>query len=269
MNQTKIAGGLAIVALILLLASFIPWPPGPGDGEASQPAGADTISLVDQGRALFLAKGCITCHQHDAWSEQSGPATIGPDLSNYQPDPEYVARWLRDPAAIKPRTQMPDLALSDEEIEALIAFMDAAAAGESCPVTQPPRLPFTPPDTGTANELDEAYFWYGSNALWTQLPRDGVWRDLPHNERGYTQKIFFSRQGYDWIEEPLPALTLSGRRLDGDGQTFEEPEATNGFHPDVGSFMLIGVDIPTEGCWEITGHYQGHELSFVVWVEPA
>jgi len=32
--------------------------------------------------------------------------------------------------------------------------------------------------------------------------------------------------------------------------------------------MLVGVDIPTIGCWEITGRYAGHTLSFVVWVAP-
>jgi hypothetical protein len=30
--------------------------------------------------------------------------------------------------------------------------------------------------------------------------------------------------------------------------------------------MLIGVHVTTLGCWEITGHYQGRDLSFVVWV---
>jgi hypothetical protein len=28
--------------------------------------------------------------------------------------------------------------------------------------------------------------------------------------------------------------------------------------------MLLGVNFPTLGCWEITGHYQGQELIFVV-----
>jgi hypothetical protein len=32
--------------------------------------------------------------------------------------------------------------------------------------------------------------------------------------------------------------------------------------------MLVGVDIPTLGCWEITGQYNGTELSFVVWIAP-
>jgi hypothetical protein len=266
---TKVAALLGVIGLALLLASLASAPAGAGQEVGEAPAEemiADAAAV--QGQALFLAKGCATCHRHEAWGELSGQAAIGPDLSDYRPDPEYTARWLRDPAAVRPDTKMPDLDLGAAEISALIAFLGAPETNGDCPVTRPPDQPFTPPDTGSPNELGKAYFWYGSNALWTQLPRDGVWRDLPHDKRGYTQKIFFSREGYSWIDEQKPALTISGRRLDAAGVTFEELEATNGFHPDVGSFVLIGVDIPTAGCWQITGHYQGHDLSFVVWVAP-
>jgi hypothetical protein len=32
--------------------------------------------------------------------------------------------------------------------------------------------------------------------------------------------------------------------------------------------MMTLIDIPKTGCWEITAHYKGHDLSFVVSVEP-
>jgi cytochrome c2 len=34
-----------------------------------------------------------------------------------------LRKWLKDPAAMKPSTQMPNLGLSDEDIEDLIAFL--------------------------------------------------------------------------------------------------------------------------------------------------
>ena len=43
--------------------------------------------------------------------------------------------------------------------------------------------------------------------------------------------------------------------------------ATNAF-PGPAAAMLVGVYIPTPGCWEITGEYKSQKLSFVVWVEP-
>lgn len=44
--------------------------------------------------------------------------------------------------------------------------------------------------------------------------------------------------------------------------------ATNAYRHDFDWSMLIGIDIPTIGCWEITGHYEDEEPSFVVWVAP-
>jgi hypothetical protein len=40
--------------------------------------------------------------------------------------------------------------------------------------------------------------------------------------------------------------------------------ATNAFADDIGSAMLVGIGLPTAGCWEITGHLKGTQLSFVV-----
>jgi cytochrome c1 len=39
-----------------------------------------------------------------------------------------VRVWLKDPPALKPDTQMPNLGLSSEEIEALIAFLKPGAS---------------------------------------------------------------------------------------------------------------------------------------------
>jgi len=50
---------------------------------------------------------------------------IGPNLSNFSADPEYLRGWLRNPASVKPKTEMPALQLSDSEIDALIAFLNA------------------------------------------------------------------------------------------------------------------------------------------------
>jgi len=139
----------------------------------------------------------------------------------------------------------------------------------TCPITQPAAVPFTPPPpypaTPPASYVDQ--FWYGTQDLWTMLGDSGTWSDLPHNESGYTQKIFWWREGYDMSTEPNPALTVTGTRLDASTPPFMASGATNA-SADFGEAMLMGVDIPTAGCWKITGHYKGHELSFVVWVAP-
>lgn len=136
----------------------------------------------------------------------------------------------------------------------------------SCPVTQPPDPPYTPPPSYSSPE--EGAFWYGSDALWTMLPLDGTWRGLPFSDNGYTQKTFWWQQGYDWQADPQPDLTVTGKRLDASAPPLLASGATNGYNPDLGSFMLVGVDIPTDGCWEITGQAGDQSLSFIVWVEP-
>jgi hypothetical protein len=67
--------------------------------------------------------------------------------------------------------------------------------------------------------------------------------------------------------EPTPQLTVSGKRLDGQAAPLKA-SAANGANADFGEAMMVGVDVPTPGCWQISGQYNGHELSFVVWVVP-
>lgn len=138
---------------------------------------------------------------------------------------------------------------------------------DTCPVTKPPDPPFTPPQPYSAS-APGTDFWFGTDSLWTAIPHDSVWYALPYNPEGYTQKVFWWRKGYSWTEEPEPNLTVTGRRLDANAPPLHALKATNAYAGDIGSAMLVGVDIPTLGCWEITGQYKGEELSFVIWVAP-
>ena len=137
----------------------------------------------------------------------------------------------------------------------------------SCPVTAPQNPLFTPPSPYDSMGF-EGEFWYGSNSLWTAVRQNGVWEALPHNPEGYTQKVFWWRVGYVWTEEPEPDLTVTGERLDAFAPPLHASKATNASASDIGSAMLVGVDVPTLGCWKITGTYANAELSFVVWVAP-
>lgn len=141
-----------------------------------------------------------------------------------------------------------------------------AATGQ-CPITQP-QVPLFVPPAPYSPEAPYGNFWYGSDGLWTALSPDGVWRGLPQGDEGYGQKVFFWREGYSMMQEPQPQITIIGRPLDGDAPTFEHTGGTNGYHGDMGEFMLTGVQIPIAGCWEITGRYSDQSLSFFVWVAP-
>jgi hypothetical protein len=123
------------------------------------------------------------------------------------------------------------------------------------PEAPPPPYPLEPPNEGT--------FWYGTEGLWTAVPDSGHWPQLLRGE-----KVFWWSAGYDWQAEPEPDLEVDGRRLDGEAPALVSSRATNAFHPSFGSAMLVMVEVPTPGCWEITGHYGGEALSIVVRVAP-
>lgn len=87
--------------------------------------------LVAQGHDLFATKGCMACHTVDGTSYQG---IVGPDLSDFGSrttvaagilpnTPENVGAWLRDPQQVKPGALMPNLNLSDDEVNALTAFL--------------------------------------------------------------------------------------------------------------------------------------------------
>ena len=170
--------------------------------------------------------------------------------------PSAVAQII-EPTATAESTEIPGTAT--------LTSLKSNDASNNCPVTRPPDPPFTPPAPYLQNAPGD-YFWYGTESLWTAVPRNGVWADLPHNPQGYTQKVFWWRKGYSWTAEPEPQLYVTGRRLDTSAPPLHVSRATNAFAEDIGSAMLVGVDFPTPGCWEITGRYAGAELSFVVWV---
>jgi cytochrome c oxidase subunit 2 len=103
----------------------------------ARPSSASGPSQAEQGKALFLAKGCATCHQHAAVQTDYRVA-IGPDLTHYSNSPEFLRRWLADPQSVRPQTApaygpsgvMPNLHLSPDEIEALIAFLNSDAGNK-------------------------------------------------------------------------------------------------------------------------------------------
>lgn len=160
---------------------------------------------------------------------------------------------------------------------------------ETCAVTRPPAPAFVPPALYPAKPGGDS-FWFGTEKLWVILPANGTWRGLkPYSPTvgGYRQKIFWWRQGYHWRREgerwrpdPTPPLTVTGRRLDAVAPPLPVRngtngccgslvrKGTNGHGEEWTAFMVVGVDFPTHGCWEVTGRIKDDKLTFVVLVAP-
>jgi hypothetical protein len=136
-----------------------------------------------------------------------------------------------------------------------------------CAVTRPTAPFFVPPDRFLpAPPRSHGAEWYGTDALWTSLDRDGeIWRDLPVGPSGWVQKTVWWSADWDPGAEPEPAITVSGRRLDAPG-TFAFGPGTNASAPDINTAMMVGIDIPEPGCWQITAEYRDASLTFVALV---
>jgi hypothetical protein len=141
---------------------------------------------------------------------------------------------------------------------------------ESCPVTKRPFNPFVPPSP-YPHQTNPDGFWFGTEKLWLLLPTDGTWKGLGHynpTDTAFRQKLLWWHEGYDWRKDSRPKLKVTVERLDS-----KAPPLVGGEHANAGwqgdsnhAFMVVGIDIPTLGCWKFTGHFEDTELSFVIWV---
>jgi hypothetical protein len=131
-HKSRFTLGLTIVCLMIGIASLIAASTSPAKVEAqssSETLDGSSLSQVELGKQLFVAKGCITCHvntkvtnSHDYLTVQYENAT---NLSNFSAHPDVLRMRLKDPTSVKSDTQMPNLDLTEVEIEALVAFINS------------------------------------------------------------------------------------------------------------------------------------------------
>lgn len=131
-RKNRLAGALGGLCLLVGAGTFMTGmitPKVEAQGkESSEMSIESSAAQVELGRRLFIAKGCITCHYNDRAADRSEYWTIemgAADLSNFSASPEVLSIRLKDPAAAKSDTNMPNLGLKKTEIEALIAFINS------------------------------------------------------------------------------------------------------------------------------------------------
>jgi cytochrome c oxidase subunit 2 len=100
-------------------------------------AAEPTSGPAAEGFKLFQQKGCIGCHTLQG--VQGATARVGPNLTHlmsrttfagamFEITPDNLKKWVADPPAMKPMrpeqgTGMPDLGLSDQEVEQVVAYL--------------------------------------------------------------------------------------------------------------------------------------------------
>ena len=84
------------------------------------------------GQRVFESTACVNCHTVSGTSAKGG---FGPDLTHLMSrdtiaagaapnTPENLRLWIRNPDAIKPGSKMPAMGLSDQDVNAVAAFLE-------------------------------------------------------------------------------------------------------------------------------------------------
>jgi cytochrome c oxidase subunit 2 len=98
--------------------------------EESKPA--QVSDAFSEGRRIFESMACINCH---AISGTVADGRFGPDLTHLMSretiasgaasnTPENLRLWIHDPDAIKPGSLMPAMKLTDQDLDALTAYLE-------------------------------------------------------------------------------------------------------------------------------------------------
>jgi cytochrome c len=102
--------------------------PKPTSGPTPDP------TAISEGAALIQQKGCPGCHTIPGIPGATG--AVGPNLGGVASrptlaggavqnnGPDDIKRWILDPPANKPGTQMPKLGLTDDEATKIVAYLE-------------------------------------------------------------------------------------------------------------------------------------------------
>ncbi|MEQ9619552.1 MAG: cytochrome c oxidase subunit II [Deltaproteobacteria bacterium] len=89
--------------------------------------------LAGEGAKLFQEKACMNCH---TIMGTAAAANVGPNLTHLNKrqtigagvltnSPENLAKWLTNPQKYKQGSLMPNMKLSDNDVQALVAYLEA------------------------------------------------------------------------------------------------------------------------------------------------
>lgn len=111
------AGALVSLGVVGLTAQGILTAP---DTHAQASVDAAVLSPIEHGRLLFTEKKCIKCHTIDGEGGDKAP-----DLTHVATRlrEDFLPGWVRNPRNFKPDTDMPAFEGTEEELDALVAYL--------------------------------------------------------------------------------------------------------------------------------------------------
>jgi len=118
---------MAFVVNVESYADFIKW-----WDQGLQPARPPANPLAQAGSNYVAQRECSMCHNI---AGTSASATVGPDLTHFASRRTIAAgtlpmsegnlrRWIADPQAVKPGTQMPKMPMKPSDVDAVVAYLE-------------------------------------------------------------------------------------------------------------------------------------------------
>jgi cytochrome c oxidase subunit 2 len=109
-------------------SEFKTWASGQQQAAATPPA--DVLAIMKG-----ASQPCGGCHTINGLEAEGFGGQIGPNLTHFGSrttfagaifpnTPEELAAWLRDPPARKAGADMPNLGLSEQEVQALVTYLE-------------------------------------------------------------------------------------------------------------------------------------------------
>jgi cytochrome c oxidase subunit 2 len=94
---------------------------------------APTDPAIQKGAQVFATGACVGCH---TISGTAANAKIGPNLTHIgshetlagavlDNNPQELATWLHNPPGVKPGSIMPNLGLTDDQVNSLVAYLES------------------------------------------------------------------------------------------------------------------------------------------------
>lgn len=137
-----------------------------------------------------------------------------------------------------------------------------SASVVTCAASAQPSVVFDCPRTvSPTGDIGHSAIW-GSDSFAVLIPPNGIWNGLGR-EGNFRNKVFWFSYGFR--PEVEPSLRVTGRRLDAEAPPAMVSTPTNaGYSAKDEWAMLVAVEFPSAGCWEISGEYLGQRISYVV-----
>lgn len=106
------------------------------EATSSEAEGEQLFQEGAEGGAFADGPACSSCHVVDATAVEQSAGLAGPNLDGFAARQTFAGaildntesnlrRWLEDPAAAKPGAKMPDVGLTQEQIDALVAYLQS------------------------------------------------------------------------------------------------------------------------------------------------